>query len=58
MAEVAERRKNARESRGVALRRIEGDAVYENQQEFLTLAAQLAREGRLSRFVYVSEKKS
>ncbi len=58
MAEVAERRKNARESRGVALRRIEGDAVYENQQEFFTLAAQLAREGRLSRFVYVSEKSS
>ena len=58
MAELAQRRKNARESRSVALRRIEGDAVYENQQEFLSVAAQLAREGRLSRFVYVSEKSS
>lgn len=56
MAEIAERRKNARESRGAALRRIEGDALYENQQTFLSLAAQLAREGRLSRFVYVAEK--
>ena len=56
MAEMAERRKNARESRGEALRRIEGDAVYESQQTFLSLAAQLAREGRLSRFVYVAEK--
>jgi len=58
MAEIAQRRKNARESRSSALRRIEGDAVYENQQEFLSVAAQLAREGRLSRFVYVSEKSS
>jgi cyclopropane fatty-acyl-phospholipid synthase-like methyltransferase len=55
-AEVAERRKNARESRSAALRRIEGDLVYENQQAFLSLAAQVAREGRLSRFVYVAEK--
>ena len=40
------------------VRRIQGDAVYENQQEFLSVAAQLAREGRLSRFIYVSEKSS
>ena len=58
MAEIAQRRKNARESRSSALRRIEGDAVYENQQKFLSVAAQLAREGRLSRFIYVSEKSS
>jgi 2-polyprenyl-3-methyl-5-hydroxy-6-metoxy-1,4-benzoquinol methylase len=56
IAELAQRRKNARESRSVALRRIEGDAVYENQQTFLSLVAQLAQEGRLSRFVYVAEK--
>lgn len=56
MAEVAERRKNARESRSAALRRNEGDLVYENQQAFLSLAARVAREGRLSRFVYVAEK--
>jgi len=56
MAEIAQRRKNARESRSVELRRIEIDGVYENQQALLSVAAQLAREGRLSRFVYVAEK--
>jgi hypothetical protein len=56
MAEIAERRKNARESRNVALRGIEGDGVYEEQQKFLDTAARIAREGRLSRFVYVAEK--
>jgi cyclopropane fatty-acyl-phospholipid synthase-like methyltransferase len=54
MAEIAERRKNARESRSSALRRIEGDAVYENQQAFLSVTAQLARDRRLSRFIYVA----
>src|SRR5215469_16640083 len=48
MADLAEQRKNARESRSVALRRIEGDAGYENQQAFLSLVAQLAQDGRLS----------
>lgn len=56
MAEIAGRRKNARESRSSALRRIEGDAGYENQQQFLSVAASLARDGRLSRFAYVAEK--
>ena len=56
MAEVAERRKNARESRSSALRRIEGDAAYENQQKVLSVVASTAREGRLSRYVYVAEK--
>ena len=56
MAEIAKRRKDARESRSAALRRIEGDAVYEKQQEFLSVAAQVAKEGRLSRFVYVGER--
>jgi hypothetical protein len=56
LGEIAERRKSARESRSSALRRIEGDAVYENQQAFLSLVAQLAQDGRLSRFVYVAEK--
>jgi SAM-dependent methyltransferase len=56
MAEVAERRRAARESRGAALREIEGNATYEGQQEFLAVAARVAKERRLSRFVYVSEK--
>jgi hypothetical protein len=35
MAEIAERRRNARESRNSALRRIEGHAVYEKQAAVL-----------------------
>jgi hypothetical protein len=41
-----------------ALREIEGDQAYDGQQEFLEVAARVAREGRLSRFVYVSKKLS
>lgn len=58
MAEVAERRGAARASRSTALRGIEGGQTYEGQQEFFAVAARVAREGRLSRFVYVSEKLS
>jgi SAM-dependent methyltransferase len=56
MAEIAERRRAARAARESALREIEGDQAYEGQQEFFTVAARVAREGRLSRFVYVAEK--
>src|SRR5579859_952727 len=56
MAKIAEARHAARESRSVALREIEGDQAYHGQQEFLDVAARVATEGRLSRFVYVSQK--
>lgn len=56
MAEVAERRHAARASRGSSLREIEGNLEYAGQQQFLEIAARIAKEGRLSRFVYVSEK--
>lgn len=56
MAAVAEKRRAARESRSTAVRQIEGDRTYEAQQNFLAMTARLAGEGRLSRFVYVSEK--
>jgi SAM-dependent methyltransferase len=56
MAKVAEARHAARASRSAALREIEGDQAYEGQQEFLEVAARVARESRLSRFVYVSKK--
>jgi len=58
MAKVAEARRAARASKSAALREIEGDQAYESQQEFLAVAARVAREGRLSRFVYVSKKLS
>jgi cyclopropane fatty-acyl-phospholipid synthase-like methyltransferase len=58
MAKVAEARRAARASRSAVLREIEGDQAYDGQQEFLTVAARVAREGRLSRFVYVAQKLS
>jgi hypothetical protein len=56
MARVAEARRAARELRNVDLRQIEGGPAYERQQAFLAVAARVAKEGRLSRFVYVSRK--
>jgi len=56
MATIAERRRAARASRSAQLRQIEGDEGFEGQQEFLRVAASLAEEKRLSRFVYVAEK--
>jgi len=58
MAKVAEARRAARASRSAALREIEGDQACDGQQEFLAVAARVAREGRLSRFVYVAKKLS
>jgi hypothetical protein len=51
IAKIAERRCSSRAERSKLLREIEGDETYNGQQEFLTVAARLAREGRLSRFV-------
>jgi len=56
MSQMAERRRAARDSREEALRKIEGDAGYEQQQKFLEVAARIARERRLSRFLYVAER--
>jgi hypothetical protein len=58
MAKVAEARLAARASKSAVLRDIEGGHAYDGQQEFLVVAARTAREGRLSRFVYVSERVS
>jgi len=57
-AHVAERRLSARASRREALTQIEGQQAYEAQQDFLSVAARVAREGRLSRFVFVADKSS
>jgi 2-polyprenyl-3-methyl-5-hydroxy-6-metoxy-1,4-benzoquinol methylase len=56
MAKVANARHAARASRSAALRRIEGDQAYDGQQEFLAVAARVAKEARLSRFAYASQK--
>ena len=56
VAQTAQRRLLARASKEGALRKIEDDANYEQQQTFLEVAARVARERRLSRFLYVAEK--
>jgi ubiquinone/menaquinone biosynthesis C-methylase UbiE len=58
MAEVAERRRAARAARSSSLRSIEGDEIYERQQQFFAVAARIAKENRLSRFMYVAEKQA
>ena len=55
-ARIAQKRYQARLSREGPLRKVEGDTTYEQQQRFLEVAALLARERRLSRFLYVAEK--
>jgi len=56
MARIAQARHDARAARSAALREIEGDPAFNQQQEFLAVAARVARERRLSRFVYVASK--
>lgn len=55
-ARIAQKRRLARASREGALRKIEGNANFEQQQRFLEVAARLAEERRLSRFLFVAEK--
>ena len=57
-AELARRWHDARAARAAELREIEGDSQFEAQQRFLDTASILARERRLSRFLYVAEKPS
>jgi hypothetical protein len=55
-ARIAQTRRQARASREEALRKIEGDSNFEQQQAFLEIASRLAAERRLSRFLYVAER--
>ncbi len=56
LAEVAERRADARAAHADALRQLEGDETFDGLQRFFETVAVLARERRLSRFVYVAER--
>ncbi len=56
MAAVAQRWLAARAGRAGTLREIEGEQTFDGQQRFLEVTARLARERRLSRFVYLAEK--
>ena len=56
MADLAARRGAARASRSALLRNIEGEETYQRQQDFFEVAARVARERRLSRFLYIALK--
>jgi SAM-dependent methyltransferase len=56
MAEVAGRWHRARAAHADELRRLEGDADHEAQQRFYEVASRIAREGRLSRFIFLARK--
>lgn len=56
MAEAARRWGEARAARAEALNEIEGTDTFNGQQVFFEVAARIAAERRLSRFVYVAEK--
>jgi SAM-dependent methyltransferase len=56
LAVIARRRCDARGERAQVLRRIEGDETFDGRQRFFDMVARLARERRLSRFVYLAEK--
>jgi 2-polyprenyl-3-methyl-5-hydroxy-6-metoxy-1,4-benzoquinol methylase len=56
MAESAEKRLAARASHEAALRKVEGDGGFEALQKFLYTVALVARESRLSRFMFLAEK--
>jgi len=57
-AELAGRWHGARARRSEALAGVEGEIQFEAQQRFLETASTLARERRLSRFLYVADRTS
>jgi ubiquinone/menaquinone biosynthesis C-methylase UbiE len=56
MADLAQGLYTARKAKASLLREVEGDSSYEGQQTFLEVTARVARERRLSRFLYIAEK--
>jgi hypothetical protein len=56
VATVAQRWRDARESRRERLVPLEGTEGFEGLQRFLDVAHTLAAEHRLSRFLYLAEK--
>jgi SAM-dependent methyltransferase len=56
VADAASRWHAARFARAVQLKQIEGEATFDGQQRFLTVASTIARERRLSRFAYAATK--
>jgi hypothetical protein len=57
-ADVALRRYEARARHAQELRAVEGVETFEGRQRFFRITAQLAREHRLSRLVFLAEKQA
>jgi hypothetical protein len=57
VADIASRWRDARQRRAEILRREEGEEWFERRQRMLATTAELARDRRLSRFLYVAEKR-
>lgn len=57
MASMARRWREAREQRAADMRRIEGDEAFEGQQTFFETASRLAAERRLSRYLFLGQKR-
>jgi SAM-dependent methyltransferase len=58
VAKIASRWRDARERRAEILRREEGDDWFDRRQRMLGATAALAKERRLSRFLYLAEKRA
>jgi ubiquinone/menaquinone biosynthesis C-methylase UbiE len=58
MADLAAGLYSAREAHANLLREIEGESSYQGQQTFLEVTSRIARGRRLSRFLYVAEKRT
>ena len=57
MASMARRWREARERRAADMRRIEGDEAFEGQQTFFETASRLAEERRLSRYLFLGQRR-
>jgi hypothetical protein len=57
LATIAARWMASRGARAADLRRVEGDAGFDSQQAFLRIAGMLAAQRRLSRMLYIAERK-
>jgi hypothetical protein len=56
VAKIGSRWHAARLRRATVLKHAEGEEWFERRQRMLATSAELARSGRLSRFLYVAEK--
>lgn len=57
MASMAKRWRGAREKHAADLREIEGEEAFEGQQTFFEVASTLAADRRLSRYLFLAQKR-